>query len=73
MVFSDLFFIFVFLPLFALIYLGSTWLDKHRIRHASKEERSLKRPMMWRNLALVLFSIIFYSWGEPIYIFLMLI
>lgn len=29
--------------------------------------------MMWRNLALVLFSLVFYSWGEPVYVFLMLV
>ena len=51
MVFSDLFFLFVFLPAFALCYL----LFK---RH--------------RNAVLVLFSLIFYAWGEPAYVLLML-
>ena len=51
MVFSDLFFLFVFLPAFALCYL----LFK---RH--------------RNAVLVLFSLLFYAWGEPVYVLLML-
>lgn len=51
MVFSDLFFLFVFLPAFALCYL------------------LFKR---WRNEVLTLFSLIFYAWGEPSYVLLML-
>lgn len=73
MVFSDLLFIFVFLPFFILTYLFGTWLDKARIKRADRREYLLNRPMMWRNAALILFSILFYSWGEPVYIFLMLI
>ena len=30
MVFSDLFFLFVFLPTFALSYLTATWIDRQR-------------------------------------------
>ncbi len=51
MVFSDLFFLFVFLPVFALCYL---LLKRHR------------------NAVLVLFSLVFYAWGEPVYVLLML-
>ena len=51
MVFSDLFFLFVFLPAFALCYL------------------LFKR---WRNEVLTLFSLVFYAWGEPAYVLLML-
>lgn len=51
MVFSDLFFLFAFLPAFALCYL------------------LFKR---WRNEVLVVFSLLFYAWGEPSYVFLML-
>lgn len=29
-------------------------------------------PRRWRNLVLFLFSLIFYGWGEPVYLFLML-
>ena len=29
-------------------------------------------PRRWRNLVLFLFSLLFYGWGEPVYVFLML-
>ena len=51
MVFSDLFFLFAFLPTFVLCYL---LLKRHR------------------NAVLVLFSLVFYAWGEPVYVLLML-
>ncbi|MBP5573012.1 MAG: MBOAT family protein [Bacteroidales bacterium] len=52
MVFADLFFLFVFLPAFALCY--------------------LLVPRRFRNGVLVLFSLLFYAWGEPVYVLLML-
>ena len=67
MVFSDLFFLFVFLPVFALCYLLSTWIDRRNDRGEVKRE-----PFRWRNAALVLFSLVFYAWGEPVYVLLML-
>lgn len=73
MVFSDLLFIFVFLPLFILTYLGGAWIDRRRIHAASENGLVPTRPMMWRNLSLVTFSLLFYSWGEPVYVLLMLV
>ncbi len=99
MVFSDLFFIFVFIPSFALAYLLAAWLDKkvlpkRRIRiiagnrgdsglaggssddvcEQESEERVESVPgFRARNAALVVFSLLFYAWGEPVYVFLMLI
>lgn len=67
MVFSDLFFIFVFLPAFILCYLLAKFIDKQLAG------RSAERTHMARNVVLVLFSLLFYAWGEPIYVFLMLI
>ena len=66
MVFSDLFFLFVFLPAFALCYLVGAGIDRLFSKPA--------QPACHRgkNLALVLFSLIFYAWGEPVYVFLML-
>ncbi len=66
MVFSDLFFLFVFLPAFLLSYLAATWVDK---RFQPLEEMKSNRA---KNLVLVCFSLIFYAWGEPVYVFLML-
>ena len=54
MVFSRLFFIYIFLPLCLLCY-------------------ALARGTKQKNTVLIIFSLIFYAWGEPVYIFLMLI
>lgn len=51
MVFSDLLFLFVFLPAVAVCYLSFR---------------------LARNTVLVLFSLLFYAWGEPVYVLLML-
>lgn len=72
MVFSDLLFIFVFLPLFVLSYIAGAMIDRRRIRKGEEKGEPAGRPMLWRNLALVVFSLIFYSWGEPVYVLLML-
>ena len=66
MVFSDLFFLFVFLPAFLLCYLLATWID--RKWQPTQENRTNQA----KNLILVCFSLIFYAWGEPVYVFLML-
>ena len=58
MVFSDLFFLFVFIPAFLLCYRVAGWLDRG--------------TLAWLNSVLVVFSLIFYAWGEPVYVFLML-
>lgn len=54
MVFSRLFFLYLFLPLCLIAYAA-----------AGKTSN--------KNTVLVIFSLIFYAWGEPMYIFLMLI
>ena len=67
MVFADLFFLFVFLPAFALCYLLAAWMD----RKSRKGETMV--TFRWRNSLLVLFSLIFYAWGEPVYVLLLLV
>ncbi|MDD6011229.1 MAG: MBOAT family protein [Oscillospiraceae bacterium] len=61
MVFSSAVFLFVFLPLTLLFYylLGS--------------RRNSDKDMAAKNLILCIASLIFYAWGEPVYIVLMLI
>ena len=66
MVFSDLFFLFVFIPAFALCYLLATFIDKKYLSN------SLKQVNTCKNWTLVVYSLIFYAWGEPVYVFLML-
>ncbi|WP_295083981.1 MBOAT family O-acyltransferase [Ruminococcus sp.] len=53
MVFSRLFFIYVFLPVCLLCY-------------------AMAKGTKHKNTVLIFFSLIFYAWGEPVYIFLML-
>ena len=53
MVFSSLFFIYLFLPLCFLCYF-------------------LAKSTKAKNTVLVIFSVLFYAWGEPVYVFLML-
>lgn len=53
MVFADLFFIYIFLPLCLICYF-------------------LARTLPRKNVVLIVFSLIFYAWGEPLWIILLL-
>ena len=53
MVFADLFFIYVFLPLCLISYM-------------------LAKSIKAKNWVLIAFSLIFYAWGEPLWIFLLI-
>lgn len=66
MVFSDLFFLFVFLPAFILLYSGARLID----RRLFSGRLECEHP--FANAVLVAFSLLFYAWGEPVYVFLML-
>lgn len=66
MVFSDLFFLFVFVPAFMLCYLLAAFVDNKLL--STEAERSNNA----RNSMLVIFSLVFYACGEPVYVFLML-
>lgn len=72
MVFSDLLFLFVFIPFFIVTYIIGNFVDTLRIKAHGSNSEPLKRKMLWRNISLIIFSILFYSWGEPVYILLML-
>ncbi len=52
MIFSSVFFIFVFLPVALVLYYVV--------------------PHQFKNVVLLFLSLVFYAWGEPIYVFLML-
>ncbi|MBR3409120.1 MAG: MBOAT family protein [Paludibacteraceae bacterium] len=60
MVFADLFFLFGFLPAFAICYLLARLLDQGF------------ESLSCRNWVLVFFSLVFYAWGEPVYVLLMI-
>ena len=57
MVFADLFFLFAFLPAFALCYLLASLAEGNRVK----------------NGVLTAFSLLFYAWGEPVYVFLLIL
>lgn len=52
MIFSSLFFIFIFLPVTLIIYYAV--------------------PFKFKNTVLLILSLVFYAWGEPVYILLMM-
>ena len=54
MVFSNLFFIYLFLPLNLILY----FVVKNRT---------------WQNIALLGFSLFFYAWGEPVWVFMLML
>ena len=53
MSFSDLFFLYFFLPVCLLFYY-------------------LTKNIEWRNAVLLIFSLIFYAWGEPVFVLLII-
>ena len=53
MVFSDLFFLYAFLPLCMLWYF-------------------IIKNVQWKNAVLIIFSLIFYAWGEPLWIIILI-
>ncbi|MBQ3049439.1 MAG: MBOAT family protein [Oscillospiraceae bacterium] len=53
MIFSDLFFIYAFLPITLVFYF-------------------ISKDIRWRNAVLLVFSLIFYAWGEPVWIVLLI-
>lgn len=75
MIFSDLFFLFVFLPVFFLCYAVAGSLDRYRCQTeppiASINAEVACHRNLFKNFVLVVCSLIFYAWGEPIYVFLM--
>ncbi len=66
MVFSDLLFLFVFIPSFAICYMLAALGDK------AMSKGAIEKRVLLKNIVTVLFSLIFYGWGEPVYVFLML-
>lgn len=75
MIFSDLFFLFAFLPVFFLCYLLAAFGDKKLFssRVSALDTSQMACRNVLKNAVLVVFSLIFYAWGEPVYVFLMLL
>lgn len=77
MLFSDLFFLYVFLPAFFVLYFFAWGADQSRIEKiqaggGAAQEADKREAPFCRNIVVTLFSLIFYAWGEPVYILLLL-
>ena len=75
MIFSDLFFLFAFLPAFFLCYTVAAVADRRSRKSCAVTDdgsSQLQTGNMFKNMVLVVFSLIFYAWGEPVYVFLMI-
>lgn len=74
MIFSDLFFLFAFLPAFFLTYFIASCLDRKLADSDCANGQSLSPSRnAVKNMVLVVFSLVFYAWGEPVYVFLMIV
>ena len=74
MVFSSIPFLYYFLPAVILSYfILSTIVEKCFFLLSKNSVLSHKAGIFSKNLILLLFSLLFYAWGEPVMVFLMLI
>ena len=73
MVFSSIPFLYYFLPAVVLSYFAVSFAAEKLILLISRNQRAAhKTGIFTKNLILLLFSLLFYGWGEPIYLFLMI-
>ncbi len=73
MVFSSIPFLYYFLPAVVISYFLLSWLvEKGVMLFGGGGEAGHKASIFTKNLILLLFSLLFYGWGEPVYVFLMI-
>ncbi len=72
MIFADLLFLYVFLPALIICYVLAGAADKG-ICAVTKDKGFFGSINPVKNMVLIVFSLVFYAWGEPFYIRLMLI
>ena len=74
MVFSSIPFLYYFLPAVILSYfILSTIVEKCFFLLSKNSVLSHKAGIFSKNLILLLFSLLFYAWGEPVMVLLMII
>ena len=74
MVFSSIPFLYYFLPAVILSYFIVSFLvEKCFFLISKNQELSHKAGIFTKNLILLAFSLLFYAWGEPVMVFLMII
>lgn len=69
MLFSSLIFLFIFLPFTLVIH---TLLPKNKPQKFRDDGTPLKKPIQYRNIFLLIMSLIFYAWGGIYYLLIML-
>ncbi len=72
MLFSSVPFLYYFLPAVILSYFLLSWGVEGLFRVCGKKVFAPKAGLFTKNLILLLFSLVFYAWGEPRYVFLMI-
>ena len=72
MLFSSIPFLYYFLPAVILSYFLVSWAVEGLLGALGKKTLSKKAGLFTKNLILLAFSLVFYAWGEPIYVFLMI-
>ncbi len=73
MVFSSIPFLYYFLPAVILSYFAVSWVvEKIFVLISHNKPLAHKASIFTKNLILLLFSLVFYGWGEPVYLFLMI-
>ena len=73
MLFSSIPFLYYFLPAVVICYfLLSLAVEKIFSLCGASQGKSHKASIFTKNLVLLLFSLVFYGWGEPKYVFLMI-
>ncbi len=76
MIFADLLFLYIFIPAVALLYALARCMDKAMLSGGGATGAHFDEPVdenRLQNFVLVVFSLIFYAWGEPKFILLMLV
>ena len=71
MLFSSIPFLYYFLPAVIICYFLISKLVGLAFK-SQREEKSYRASIFTKNLILLLFSLLFYGWGEPVYVFLMI-
>ena len=73
MLFSSIPFLYYFLPAVIISYFLISWAVEGGLKLCGVQvEKAAKAGLFTKNLILLLFSLVFYAWGEPLYVFLMI-
>ena len=72
MLFSSVPFLYYFLPVVVISYFLLSWGVEGVFRACGKAAFGKRAGLVTKNLILLGFSLLFYAWGEPLYVFLMI-